>query len=63
MGQEKCPLAWRAKAWYAEDELLLPDDWYCSLGHQHCLPAANSSQIWSCQLAEKAFDEGIFCFK
>ena len=26
MGQEKCPLAWRAKSWCKEDELLLPDN-------------------------------------
>ena len=32
-------------------------------GPQHCLPAANSSESWSRQLLEKAFDEGIPCFK
>ena len=30
---------------------------------QHCLPTADSSQIRSCQLLEKAFDEGTLCFK
>ena len=32
-------------------------------GPQHCLPAANSSKSRSRQLLEKAFDEGIPCFK
>ena len=32
-------------------------------GPQHCLPAANSSETRSGQLLEKAFDEGIPCFK
>ena len=32
-------------------------------GPQHCLPAAGSSQSNSRQLLEKAFDEGIPCFK
>ena len=32
-------------------------------GPQHCLPAADSSENWSRQLLEKAFDEGITCFK
>ena len=32
-------------------------------GPQHCLPAADSSQTRSRQLLEKAFDEGILCFK
>ena len=30
---------------------------------QHCLPAADSSQTRSRQLLEKAFDEGILCFR
>ena len=32
-------------------------------GPQHCLPAANSSESRSRQLLERAFDEGIPCFK
>ena len=32
-------------------------------GPQHCLPAANSSESRSRELLEKAFDEGIPCFK
>ena len=32
-------------------------------GPQHCLPVADSSQNRSHQLLEKAFDEGIPCFK
>ena len=32
-------------------------------GPQHCLPAADSSEDRSRQLLEKAFDEGITCFK
>ena len=32
-------------------------------GPQHCLPAADSSKSRSRQLLEKAFDEGIPCFK
>ena len=32
-------------------------------GPQHCLPAADSSKSRSCQRLEKAFDEGILCFK
>ena len=32
-------------------------------GPQHCVPAANSSKSRSRQLLEKAFDEGIPCFK
>ena len=32
-------------------------------GPQHCLPAANSSESRSRQLLEKAFDEGVPCFK
>ena len=32
-------------------------------GPQHCLPAADSREDRSCQLLEKAFDEGITCFK
>ena len=32
-------------------------------GPQHCLPVADSSQNWSRQLLEKAFDDGIPCFK
>ena len=32
-------------------------------GPQHCLPAADSSENQSRQLLEKAFDEGIPCFK
>ena len=32
-------------------------------GPQHCLPAADSSESRSGQLLEKAFDEGIPCFK
>ena len=32
-------------------------------GPQHCLPAADSSESRSPQLLEKAFDEGIPCFK
>ena len=32
-------------------------------GPQHCLPVADSSQSRSRQLLEKAFDEGIPCFK
>ena len=32
MGQETCPLAWRARVWCAGDGLLLPEDWYRSLG-------------------------------
>ena len=32
-------------------------------GPQHCLPAADSSESRSRQLLEKAFDEGIPCFK
>ena len=32
-------------------------------GSQHCFPSADSSQTRSRQLLEKAFDEGIFCFK
>ena len=32
-------------------------------GPQHCLPAADSSEIRSHQLLEKAFDEGTPCFK
>ena len=32
-------------------------------GPQHCHLAANSSQTRSRQLLEKAFDEGILCFK
>ena len=59
MGQEKCPLAWRPRAWCAGHELLLPEDWYRSLGPQHGLFAANLSQSRSRQLLEKAFDEGV----
>ena len=32
-------------------------------GPQHCLPAADSSESRNRQLLEKAFDEGIPCFK
>ena len=32
-------------------------------GPQHCLPAADSSEIRSRQLLEKAFDEGTPCLK
>ena len=32
-------------------------------GPQHCPPAADSSENRSRQLLEKAFDEGIHCFK
>ena len=32
-------------------------------GPQPCLPAAESSESRSRQLLEKAFDEGILCFK
>ena len=32
-------------------------------GPQHCLPAADSSENRSRQLLEKAFDDGIPCFK
>ena len=32
-------------------------------GPQHCLPAADSSKSRSRQLLEKAFDDGIPCFK
>ena len=32
-------------------------------GPQHCLSAADSSENRSRQLLEKAFDEGITCFK
>ena len=32
-------------------------------GHQHCLPAADSSKNRSHQLLEKAFEEGTTCFK
>ena len=32
-------------------------------GPQNCLPAANSTKSRSRQLIEKAFDEGIPCFK
>ena len=34
-----------------------------AVGAQHCLPTADSSQTRSRQLLEKAYDEGILCFK
>ncbi len=63
MGQEKCPMAWRARPWCAVEELLLPEDWYRSLGALHCLPVADSSQSNSQQLLEKAFNEGMLVSK
>ena len=62
MGQEKCPLAWRVRTLCAhETNCSHQTTGNARWEPQNCLPVADSGQIVSRELLQKAFDEGILC--